>query len=381
MILLVRGEIICIVILLYLLAYSLLYIEGIKNTRFIRMNYLAIGHVVFDLITLCTVNNIGNVSPVINKYAHIIFYYFAILFCYEALIYTVENVLSNRSVKIICNICRGIIIIYFLSAPFLKITYLQGNGTFYSFGPCVYAGYALAMILSLASLIFLLLHIKKIAKKPIIALLPMFLAMILCMLIQIIVPEFLFTGGGITIVTVGVFFTYENPARKFREKAYTDIYTGVKNRNLFNEDYERYKQKFNASGSSESSMGIVLCDLNGLKITNDTYGHAAGDQFIRVSAQILSEELKGSAEVYRIGGDEFAAFYLNAGKEAIEAEIAAVYQRFELEKSQYPFRLSAAIGYAITNEGRDLDATYKEADLLMYETKKKMKAQGNNTCH
>lgn len=90
-----------------------------------------------------------------------------------------------------------------------------------------------------------------------------------------------------------------------RELAYTDSLTGVKNKRAFTEAQESIQIDITAGTLSE--FGIVVFDLNGLKMVNDTKGHDAGDVFIKDSCHIICESFKHSP-VYRIGGDEFVAF-------------------------------------------------------------------------
>lgn len=375
MITLIRSEIVCFIILLYLFAYSLIYIEGIRKTRFIRMCSFGIAHVIFDLITIYTVNNIDKVDALANKCFHILFYYFAILFCYELFVYAVENVLPAKAAGVAKIVGRTVVAVYFVSAPFLEITYIKGVGTYYSFGMCVYVGYAVAMLFSTSSLVILFSNIKRLPKNTCSALIPTSCAMIAFMLIQIFIPEVLFTGAVVTIVSIGMFFVYENPVQKYKEKAYMDLSTGVKNRNCFDEDFSRYKKRLNALGYAENSMGVLLCDLNGLKGVNDNFGHAVGDKLIQAAAKVLLRELKSAKGVYRTGGDEFVALYADTDRDVIEAEIDAVYAGCRAESANLKTPLSLAAGYAVTSASEDLDAAYNTADNEMYRVKKAMKKE------
>lgn len=56
-------------------------------------------------------------------------------------------------------------------------------------------------------------------------------------------------------------------------------------------------------------MGLVICDLNGLKLVNDTLGHSMGDTIIKESSRIVKSALSTYEEACRIGGDEFAIFF------------------------------------------------------------------------
>lgn len=375
MILMIRCEIVCLIILLYLMIYSLMYIDGIVKTHFMKICCFANVHIIFDIITIYTVNHLETVPPLVNKWCHIFFYYAAILFCYEMLSYATDNVMMPKLKKVVKYITRAIVILYIVCAPFLEITYVKGRGTYYSFGMCVYAGYATAMVFALLSVIILVVNIKHLQTKIIMSVLPMSCILIIFMIIQIIVPELLFTGAAATIVIMGMFIIYENPVEEYKAKSYMDLDTGVKNRNCFDVDFLKYKNRFQMLGYTSGSIGIVLCDLNNLKATNDTYGHAVGDRFLQIIAQILKKELRNSKEIYRVGGDEFVAIYMNINDDVIREEIDAVYNSCKQENDNYEFPLSIAIGYSVTSYTDDLDTAYTKADADMYRNKQDIKSR------
>lgn len=221
-----------------------MYIDGIVKTHFMKICCFANVHIIFDIITIYTVNHLETVPPLVNKWCHIFFYYAAILFCYEMLSYATDNVMMPKLKKVVKYITRAIVILYIVCAPFLEITYVKGRGTYYSFGMCVYAGYATAMVFALLSVIILVVNIKHLQTKIIMSVLPMSCILIIFMVIQIIVPELLFTGAAATIVIMGMFIIYENPVEEYKAKAYMDLDTGVKNRNCFDVDFLKYKNRF-----------------------------------------------------------------------------------------------------------------------------------------
>ena len=87
-----------------------------------------------------------------------------------------------------------------------------------------------------------------------------------------------------------------------RKLAYTDSLTGVKNKRAFSEAQAEIEMSLNSGIITE--LGIIVCDLNGLKEINDTQGHDAGDKYIKEASKIICNVFKHSP-VYRIGGDEF----------------------------------------------------------------------------
>ncbi|MCR5271461.1 MAG: GGDEF domain-containing protein [Lachnospiraceae bacterium] len=85
-------------------------------------------------------------------------------------------------------------------------------------------------------------------------------------------------------------------------KAYTDSLTGVKNHMAYIEATEKLEEDIKNGEMPE--FGVIVFDLNGLKIINDTKGHEAGDLYIQSAAGLICRRFKKSP-VYRIGGDEF----------------------------------------------------------------------------
>ena len=97
LILVLRSEFICLMSLLLLLWYASIHGSYDNIKRYKLLNILAIGHVIFDIITVITVNNLDTVPPLVNRICHVIFYYFAILYCYVLLDFVVEIIYGERS--------------------------------------------------------------------------------------------------------------------------------------------------------------------------------------------------------------------------------------------------------------------------------------------
>jgi diguanylate cyclase (GGDEF)-like protein len=85
--------------------------------------------------------------------------------------------------------------------------------------------------------------------------------------------------------------------------AVTDPLTGLYNRRLFGETFEK---ELNRSRRYGSQLGLVILDLHRFKEVNDQYGHPRGDEVLRAAATTLNKALRTSDSAFRIGGDEFA---------------------------------------------------------------------------
>jgi diguanylate cyclase (GGDEF)-like protein len=141
----------------------------------------------------------------------------------------------------------------------------------------------------------------------------------------------------------------------------TDLLTGIMNRNSMN---NRVTQFLNGE-VPHKSLGIIFADLNGLKPVNDNQGHDAGDRLLKDASQILRSTFN-DCEYYRAGGDEFLVIALDKPKEELEAKVDKL-----REKSMIPGKVSFAVGFYYDKDGGDIRTAMHEADILMYEDKKR----------
>ena len=368
----IRAEIICLVIQVFLLVYSALYNKSKTERIFLRICCWGLVHVVFDVITVYTVNHLETVPRGVNWLCHVVFFMSAIMFCYEFLNYIFRVSYSEKITKKLRIISTAIPVLYLALIPFLEIEYPMGRGTNYSFGPCVYVGYGCTVVLFVSSVAVIIINFNKIEKSVRRALLPMLLFMAGGVMYQIFVPEFLFTGAEVTLVTVGMYFAVENPAERYRSRAHIDLDTSVKSKNCYDEEVVILQQKYR-SGVSPKDVVCVVCDLNGLKNVNDTYGHLVGDELIRLAASALKDHLKSAYNIYRVGGDEFVAIYLDEQVPRAESEVEQVRKHSGELHTGNGYPLSMAIGLAKSSEGDSILDVVALADKNMYQEKAKMK--------
>ncbi|HHX74480.1 MAG TPA: diguanylate cyclase [Firmicutes bacterium] len=158
--------------------------------------------------------------------------------------------------------------------------------------------------------------------------------------------------------------------QKLREKQlqYMSLYdglTGIYNRAYFEHEMRRLQN------SRLSSLGVIVCDLDGLKLYNDSLGHAVGDKLLKAAAQVIRSCFRESDVVARIGGDEFAILIPNADSQAMEAaceRIRLALQDYNQKHEKY--YLSVSVGYAVsTEEAFNVDDLFREADNNMYREK------------
>ncbi len=154
----------------------------------------------------------------------------------------------------------------------------------------------------------------------------------------------------------------------YRKLAYTDLLTGINNRNAFEQDSKRLRR------DEQQGLTVLACDLNMLKNVNDQRGHAAGDEYIISLARLLVERFKDRGDTYRIGGDEFATLLRDADADALRAEMEELQAR-ALKIKVAGFPLFFAYGIAGFDPACDADvhSTLTRADARMYAHKRALK--------
>ncbi len=137
--------------------------------------------------------------------------------------------------------------------------------------------------------------------------------------------------------------------RKLKEKieeASKDSMTGTYNRNT----YETFIETLIKKPEKAKELFIAVCDVNGLKMLNDNYGHHIGDSCITKCAGLLLEVMKPvRGRVYRTGGDEFVCISPKPFKEQLNQKLSDEEQNF----TEYPF--AVAVGFSQYNSYEDGD--------------------------
>lgn len=143
-----------------------------------------------------------------------------------------------------------------------------------------------------------------------------------------------------------------------------DALTGLSNRYAYDHTLNELTK---LDKEHDTSIAFILCDVNYLKDTNDSKGHAAGDALLKEASYCIEQSFRGG-KCFRIGGDEFACLLTGISKETVENMI----QRFiEMQAEK---KISVSYGYAYhpsVIEG-DVEVLMKKADAEMYACKEEM---------
>ena len=162
---------------------------------------------------------------------------------------------------------------------------------------------------------------------------------------------------------------------KIEQIAFYDNLTGLPNRKMF-EDF--FIKEVARAKRQEERVALLMMDLDGFKLVNDTYGHKAGDRVLQVIGERLSASVRIGDTVARLGGDEFIGYLgqLHSEQEALgiaQRIVAACNQPIELEQAETGVGVSIGICFS-PRDGADLETLMKKADVAMYQSK----AQGKN---
>ena len=143
-------------------------------------------------------------------------------------------------------------------------------------------------------------------------------------------------------------------------EAQTDALSGLFNRRAWDRLLATEDERCRRHGHPAA---VLMIDLDGLKLTNDTHGHAAGDRLIERTGQVLSQAAREIDIVARVGGDEFGVLGVEcdaAGAQALASRVHSALREAGVE---------ASVGMAVREASGDLHEAWQLADQRMYEEK------------
>jgi len=157
--------------------------------------------------------------------------------------------------------------------------------------------------------------------------------------------------------------------KKLRLNAVTDALTGLYNRRLFNEAFEK---ELNRARRYGLPLALVILDLHRFKEVNDRHGHPRGDEVLRSAATTLKSALRTSDSAFRIGGDEFALLL----PQTDAAQALALSRRVETVFTEMlqPLQLSVSVSMdhgvaTFPQDGEQADQLIRVADERLYRLK------------
>ena len=150
--------------------------------------------------------------------------------------------------------------------------------------------------------------------------------------------------------------------------SYHDALTGLYNRAYFDEEKKRLDT------GRQLPISLIMGDVNGLKLTNDAFGHNEGDKLLIIIARILKAACRQEDIVARIGGDEFCILLPDTPFAVAQSISDRISKACSSYKNKAPNNLavqpSIALGYATkTAEDENIDSIQKDAEDFMYRRK------------
>ncbi|MGE5416011.1 MAG: PAS domain S-box protein [Acidobacteriota bacterium] len=152
---------------------------------------------------------------------------------------------------------------------------------------------------------------------------------------------------------------------QLRYLSFHDSLTGLYNRAYFEEEMRRLEH------SRQYPVGLIMCDLDGLKLINDTMGHRTGDGLLIATATLIKRCFRDSDLISRVGGDEFAIVLPNSTEPIVAEACKRIRDTLVAYNDQKPpIPLSISIGYAVsTSADTRMSDLFKKADNEMYSEK------------
>jgi len=154
--------------------------------------------------------------------------------------------------------------------------------------------------------------------------------------------------------------------KKIEYLSFHDELTGLYNRHYLQEELKKLNK------SRKYPISIIIGDLDNLKAINDTFGHLAGDRYIKKAANIIKSLLRNEDIIARVGGDEFVIVLPNTTNKTAESITKRIREKFKLENKKIDRSIKFDISLGIStaeNKKTNLINCYHLADQNMYKNK------------
>ncbi len=171
--------------------------------------------------------------------------------------------------------------------------------------------------------------------------------------------------------TLSYFHRMRDYNERLQDMASHDPLTQVLNARAY---YAACEQQIAQSARSQQPFSVLFVDLDHFKAINDTHGHAAGDEVLRVVARTLGEHLRRSDLLRRIGGEEFSVLLPDTalpGALQVAEHLRQAVEQCRPTIGEHVLSITASIGVASRSPGlHSLHELQQRADQAMYEAKK-----------
>ena len=373
-----RSGIVCLITISLLLVFSSLYNHSSASRRFRRMCVFALCHVALDIITEYTANRLDTTPPLLNRFLHLLYCATAIAFLGEMCWYIASVTLPQGRLRRRIRVLTILFSIGFLLlSPLFPMYFTHGVVTNYPDGALIHLYFFICVLLCMGSAELLFRARHQLDHLVCVLMTSVLVLMAATTYLQMVFPELLLSAVKLTVITLMMYFIVENPVGTYHDRAMIDLPTGLRNKNALQEDAANLANNWQLSRSG--SIGVIVCDLNDLKHINDTHGHQAGDEAIALIGRVLRAELVSAYGVYRAGGDEFTALYVNQHEDVMTAEMQAARAALTNQHLTCGWTVHAALGsaYAESKSNLSIRDVMQRADDAMYADKARQKGAEN----
>jgi len=161
--------------------------------------------------------------------------------------------------------------------------------------------------------------------------------------------------------------------RRAVQTSMIDPLTGVKNRSTMEDALAR---EIELSKRQDSSLSVVLLDIDHFKLINDRFGHLYGDQALRAVAQCTAETIRESDMLFRYGGEEFLIMLSGtdlSGSTRLAERIRSRIQQLQPHPDK-DMHLTVSLGVTLLQQDDDITSLFERVDAALYQAKR----QGRN---
>ena len=162
----------------------------------------------------------------------------------------------------------------------------------------------------------------------------------------------------------------ESLQEELREQAIRDVLTGLFNRRYLDESFSK---KINRMKRKESSLAVIMLDIDHFKSFNDTYGHTAGDELLTLLGELLRKQTRQSDVACRYGGEEFIILLSDTSMEVAIKRAEEIRRTFEEARIRFEgqeLKATVSVGISIyPDHGDQPEALIIQADQALYMAK------------
>jgi diguanylate cyclase (GGDEF)-like protein len=177
----------------------------------------------------------------------------------------------------------------------------------------------------------------------------------------------------VAVLLLLLVFTYHRLHRStlaLQRLAMRDPLTGAFNRRALFEAMERERARYRRGGHL---YGLIMADIDFFKQVNDLYGHAAGDEVLRVITRVLQTDLRDTDLLARVGGEEFVILLPHSDPATALATAERLRHQVEqtvVQSGDNTIQVTISLGVTVpAYAGEEIDLTYQRADVALYSAK------------